>query len=325
MSKDRIYQLVIVGGGPGGLTAGLYACRARIDTILVEKGVEGGQILVTEWVDNYPGFPEGISGFDLAEKMKAQAQRFGLTVMNNLVAFMDLEGDVKTITFEDGRKIRTRAVIIATGARPNKLNVPGEERLIGKGVSYCATCDGPFYRDLEIAVVGGGDTAVEEAVYLTKFAQKVTIIHRRDELRASPIVQEEAFAHKQVSFQCDSEVIGIIGEKEVEGLKLRHSDGTEDICSFAGVFILIGTTPNNEMLPQHQLAMENGFVITDCMMQTNIPGVMAIGDIRHNSIRQVVSAAGDGAVAEKAVEQYLDRLRQDNILTVEGRKCSASS
>lgn len=325
MSEDKIYQLVIVGGGPGGLTAGLYACRARIDTILVEKGVEGGQILVTEWVDNYPGFPEGISGFDLAEKMKAQAQRFGLTVMNNLVAFMDLEGDVKTITFEDGRKIRTRAVIIATGARPNKLNVPGEERLIGKGVSYCATCDGPFYRDLEIAVVGGGDTAVEEAVYLTKFAQKVTIIHRRDELRASPIVQEEAFAHKQVSFQCDSEVIGIIGEKEVEGLKLRHSDGTEDICSFAGVFILIGTTPNNEMLPQHQLAMENGFVITDCMMQTNIPGVMAIGDIRHNSIRQVVSAAGDGAVAEKAVEQYLDRLRQDNILTVEGRKCSASS
>jgi thioredoxin reductase (NADPH) len=322
MSVDTIYQLVIVGGGPGGLTAGLYASRARISTVLVEKGVEGGQILVTDWIDNYPGFPEGISGFDLAEKMKAQAQRFGLTVMNNLVASMDLEGDVKTITFEDGRKIQTRAVIIATGARPNKLNVPGEEKLIGKGVSYCATCDGPFYRDLDIAVVGGGDTAVEEAVYLTKFAKRVTIIHRRDELRASPIVQEEAFANKQITFQCDSEVIGIVGEKEVEALELRHSDGTEDISPFAGVFILIGTTPNNEMLPRGQLAMESGFIITDCMMQTNIPGVMAIGDIRHNSVRQVISAAGDGAVAEKAVEQYLDRLRQSNVLEVEGRKCS---
>ena len=325
MNTDTIYQLAIIGGGPGGLTAGLYASRARIDTVLVEKGIEGGQILVTDWIDNYPGFPEGISGFDLAEKMKDQAERFGLSVVNNTVASMDLEGEVKTITFDDGQQIQSRAVIIATGARPNKLNVPGEEELIGKGVSYCATCDAPFYRNLNVAVVGGGDTAVEEAVYLTKFAKKVTIIHRRDELRAAQIIQEEAFAHEQVSFQCDSEVIGINGEKGVESLKVRHSDGTEEDCPFDGVFILIGTTPNNEMIPLNQLEVDNGFIVTDGMMQTNIAGVMAIGDIRHNSIRQVVSAAGDGAVAEKAVEHYLDKLRQKKVLAAERRKCSAQS
>lgn len=322
MSSDKIYQLVIVGAGPGGLSAGLYASRARIDTVLVEKATEGGQILVTDWIDNYPGFPEGVSGFELAEKMKAQAERFGLSVLNNSVASMDLEDEIKSITFEDGTSIKARAVIIATGARPNKLNVPGEQELAGKGVSYCATCDGPFYRDLNIAVVGGGDTAVQEAVYLTKFAKSVTVIHRRDELRAAPILQEEAFAHPQVKFQCDAEVIEIIGEKGVEALKVKHSDGTEEKLPFDGVFILIGITPNNEMLPLDQLETENGFIVTDSMMQTSLAGVMAIGDIRHSSIRQVVSAAGDGAVAEKAVEHYLDTLRQKNVLVVEKKKCS---
>lgn len=323
MTSEKIYQLVIVGGGPGGLTAGLYASRARIDTVLIEKGTEGGQILVTDWIDNYPGFPEGVSGFELAEKMKAQAERFGLLTVNNSVVSMDLLGEVKTIVFEDGETIQTRAVIIATGARPNKLNVPGEDALLGKGVSYCATCDGPFYRGLDIAVIGGGDTAVEEAVYLTKFARMVTVVHRRDELRASPIIQEEAFAHEQVRFQCDAEVIRVLGEKEVEALRLKHSDGREEDFPVNGVFILVGTTPNNEMLPHDQLEMADGFVLTDCMMQTNLPGVMAIGDIRHNSIRQVISAAGDGAVAEKAVERYLDQLRQKKVLVVERRKCSA--
>nr|MBF0222421.1 thioredoxin-disulfide reductase [Desulfobulbaceae bacterium] len=325
MNEEKIYQLVIIGAGPGGLTAGLYASRARIDTILVEKAIEGGQILVTDWIDNYPGFPEGVSGFELAEKMKAQAMRFGLSYLNNSVASMALEEEIKTITFEDGTAIQARAVIVATGARPNKLNVPGEKELAGKGVSYCATCDGPFYRDLNIAVVGGGDTAVQEAVYLTKFAKSVTVIHRRDELRAAPILQEEAFAHPQVAFQCDAEVIEIIGEKGVESLKVKHSDGTEEVLPFDGVFILIGVTPNNEMLPPGQLEMENGFIITDCMMQTSLAGVMAIGDIRHNSIRQVVSAAGDGAVAEKAVEHYLDTLRQKKVLVVERKKCSQHS
>lgn len=321
MDFGKIYQLIIVGGGPGGMTAGLYAARARIDTILVEKGASGGQILLTEWIDNYPGFPEGLSGFALAEKMEAQAKRFGLETVLGAVVSMDLVGDIKKIFLEGGEVLQGRAVIIATGARPNQLHVPGEKELTGKGVSYCATCDGPFYKELNVAVIGGGDTAVEEAVYLTKFAKKVTIIHRRDELRAAPIIQEEAFAHPQVQFLCDSEVIGIEGTEAVTGLRIRHPDGSEESRAFDGVFVLVGVIPNNEMLPVAQLEIDDGFVVTDCMMQTNIPGVMAIGDIRHHSVRQVISAAGDGAVAEKAAEHYLDHLRQLQVVSVTKRKC----
>jgi len=309
MALDPIHELIIVGGGPGGLTAGLYAARARIDTVLVEKGAAGGQILVTDWIDNYPGFPEGVSGFDLAEKMTIQAQRFGLAITMQTVIAMDLATEVKTVFFEDGTSACGRTVIIATGARPNHLRVPGEAELTGKGVSYCATCDGPFYRDMDIAVVGGGDTALQEAVYLTKFAGTVTVIHRRNEFRAAPIIQEEARAKQQVRFLLETEVIGIEGQKEVTALRLRHRDGSQETRPFQGVFILIGITPNNEMLPLDQLAHEQGFIVTDAMMRTNLPGVMAIGDIRHSSVRQVVAAAGDGAVAGKAAEQYLDTLR----------------
>ena len=309
MEQAPIHDLIIVGGGPGGLTAGLYAARARIDTVLVEKGAAGGQILVTDWIDNYPGFPEGVSGFDLAEKMTAQAQRFGLEITMQTVVSMDLAAEVKTVSFEGGETVRGRALIIATGARPNHLRVPGETELTGKGVSYCATCDGPFYRDMDIAVVGGGDTALQEAVYLTKFARTVTVIHRRNEFRAAPIIQEEARAKQQIRFLLDAEVVGIEGGKEVTALRIRHREGREETRPFQGVFILIGITPNNEMLPLTQLAHKQGFIITDALMRTNLPGVLAIGDIRHNSVRQVVAAAGDGAVAGKAAEQYLDALR----------------
>lgn len=322
MVDNKIRQLAIVGGGPGGLTAGLYASRARIDTVLIEKGAAGGQVLITDWIDNYPGFPEGLSGFDLSDKMVAQAKRFGLEEISATVASMDLEGDVKKVYFDNGEELLARAVIIATGARPNKLNVPGEKELTGKGVSYCGTCDGPFYRDMSIAVVGGGDTAVQEAVFLTKFAKNVTIIHRRDELRAAPIIQEQAFENPKINFQCDSEVIAIEGDSAVESLLVKHTDGTEESLPFEGVFVLIGTTPNNEMLPLEQLEHDNGFVVTDCMMRTNLSGVMAIGDIRHYSVRQAIAAAGDGAVAEKAVEHYLDTLRQKKLLASKTRKCS---
>ena len=320
-----VRQLVIVGGGPGGLTAGLYAARARLDTVLVEKGAAGGQILVTDRIDNYPGFPDGISGFELAEKMAAQAARFGLKTLSAEVVAMDLTGEVKTITLGNGEVLRALSVILATGARPNRLGVPGEEELIGKGVSYCATCDGPFYRGMNVAVVGGGDTAVEEAVYLTRFADSVTIIHRRDELRAAPVVQEEAFAHPRVHFACDSEVVAIEGENEVTALRVRHSSGREEVEPFDGVFILIGVAPNNEILPLDQLDTKNGFVVTDALMRTSCAGVFAIGDLRSDSVRQVVAAAGDGAVAAKAVERYLDGLRQDLAeLPVRRRKCSAA-
>lgn len=321
MTSDPVHQLIIVGAGPGGLTAGLYASRARVDTLLLEKGAAGGQILVTDWIDNYPGFPEGVSGFALAELMTTQAQRFGLTIANKSVIAMDLLPEVKQIHCEDGEILRSRTVILATGARPNRLQVPGEALLTGKGVSYCATCDGPFFRDLDIAVVGGGDTALQEAVYLTKFAKTVTVIHRRQQFRSSPLIQEVAMAHEQVRFICDAKVIGILGEQGVEALRIRKGDGTEETHPFQGVFVLIGITPNNEMLPLDQLEHDQGFIITDCMMRTNIPGVMAIGDIRHNSVRQVVSAAGDGAVAVKAVERYLDSFRHEKKGAVLPRKC----
>ncbi len=305
---SKIYQILIIGGGPGGLTAGLYAARARLDTLLIEKGATGGQILVTDWIENYPGFPEGSSGFDLADKMAAQAKHFGMKTLSAEVTSMDLSGAVKKVTLDNGDVLQSHTVILGTGARPNKLGVPGELANIGKGVSYCATCDGPFYRNMEIAVVGGGDTAVQEAIFLTKFAKKVTVIHRRNELRASKIIQERALKNEKIDFLLESQVIAVEGEKEVEALRVRHNDGSEKSVPFQGVFVLIGILPNNESLPLEQLENKDGFLVTDCTMATNIPGVTAIGDIRSQSIRQVIAAAGDGAVALKTVEHYLDNL-----------------
>jgi thioredoxin reductase (NADPH) len=301
------YQLIIVGGGPAGLTAGLYAARARLKTVLLEKGAPGGQVMNTDWIDNYPGFPEGISGFDLAEKMRAQAARFDLEIRSNSeVVAMDLAGSEKKITLADGTTLTSRAVILATGARPNKINVPGEDELAGKGVSYCATCDGPFYRDTEIAVVGGGNTAIQEAVYLTKFAKKVTVIHRRDELRATKVVQEMAFGNDKIEFAWSSTVTEIEGGGQgVESVTLIDKDGGESKLPVHGIFILAGITPNNEMLPADQLEMAEGFVKTDLEMRTNLQGVMAAGDIINKNIRQVVNGAGEGAVAAMSAEHYL--------------------
>lgn len=299
------YELVILGGGPAGLTAGLYAARSQLKVVLLEKGALGGQVLVTDWIDNYPGFPEGISGFELMDKMSAQAMRFGLQHKLANVLSMDLSQPVKKLMLESGETITCKALILCTGARPNKLGVPGELALTGKGVSYCATCDGPFFRGEHVAVVGGGNTAVQEAMYLTRFAEKVTLIHRRDALRATKIVQEHAFANKKIEYLWDSHVVEIRGEKGVEDLLIRSNDGGETTLAVTGVFVLIGTIPNTEMLPADQLTMENGFVVTDHEMRTNIPGVMAAGDIRHKEVRQVVNAAGEGAVAEQAVEEYL--------------------
>lgn len=301
------YQLIIVGGGPAGLTAGLYAARARLKTILLEKGGPGGQVMNTDWIDNYPGFPEGISGSDLAEKMAAQADRFELETRSAAeVVEMDLTGPEKKIVLADGTSLTSQAVIITTGARPNKLNVPGEIELAGKGVSYCATCDGPFYRDTEIAVVGGGNTAIQEAVYLTRFARKVTVIHRRDELRATKVVQEQAFANDKVEFIYNSEVTRIEGGQGVERIHLvGKKDGKESTLEVHGVFILVGIIANNEMLPAEQLEMEDGFIKTDREMRTNLPGVMAAGDIIKKNVRQVVNGAGEGAVAAMSAEHYL--------------------
>ena len=304
------YQLIIVGGGPAGLTAGMYAARGRLKALLLEKGATGGQVLVTDWVDNYPGFAEGISGFELMDKMTVHADRFGLEKRFATVSSLDLAGEIKTINLEDGDALTSKTVILCTGAKPRKIGVPGEEELQGKGVSYCATCDGPFYRNQEIAVVGGGNTAIQEAIHLTKFASKVTVIHRRDKLRATKILQEKAFAEEKIDFLWNARVSEIVGGANgVESLNIAYNDGSSSTLPVTGIFILIGVVPNNEVLPLDQLKTdEGGFIITDAEMQTGLPGVFAAGDIRSKNFRQIVNAAGEGAVAELSAEQYLGNL-----------------
>jgi thioredoxin reductase (NADPH) len=311
MLKDH-YELVILGGGPAGLSAGLYAARARLDHVLIEKGAPGGQVLNTDWVDNYPGFPEGLSGFDLAEKMTEHAKRFDVNMQHGEVESIDLADEHnKILHMTDGTKIKCDTLIICTGARPNTLNVPGENELRGKGVSYCGTCDAPFYRNVPVAVIGGGDTAVEEAHYLTRFASKVSIVHRRDELRATKIIQEMAYANEKIEFVWNSKVTSIEGDKGVQQLQLVDNDGKTSSLEVEGVFILIGITPNNSCLPLDQLKADQwGFVPVDLECRTCIPGVMAAGDIVSKNVRQVVNAAGEGAVAVLAAEAYLNRLKE---------------
>lgn len=301
------YQLIIVGGGPAGLTAGLYAARARLKALLLEKGATGGQVLTTDWVDNYPGFVDGISGFELMDKMTAHVDRFELEKRFAEVSGMDLRDRLKTIFLASGEQLLTSTVILATGARPRNLGVPGEKEFAGRGVSYCATCDGPFYRGQEIAVVGGGNTAIQEAIHLTKFATRVTVIHRRDELRATRVLQEKAFANDKIDFIWNAQVQAIEGDDSgVTSLKLAHKDGTTSNLPVTGIFILVGVIPNNEILPLEQLEHDAaGFIRTDTEMATSIPGVYAAGDIRSKQFRQIINAAGEGANAELAAEQYL--------------------
>ena len=301
------YQLIIAGGGPAGLTAGLYASRARYDTLLIEKGAVGGQVLVTDLVDNYPGFVDGCTGFELVEKMSAHALRFGLKTKSVNITALDLKGDIKTVYLDNGERLTAQAVIICTGGSPGRLGIKGEQELTGKGVSYCATCDAPFYKDQHIAVVGGGNTAVQEADHLTKFASRVTVIHRRDELRATRIVQEKAFANDKIDFIFNTQVAEIRGgENGVEQLLLKHNDGAGSTLDVTGIFILIGVVPNNEIIPPGQLETdEYGFIVTDTEMRTKLPGVFAAGDIRSKNFRQIVTAAGEGATAALSAEHYL--------------------
>jgi len=307
------YQLIIVGGGPAGLTAGLYAARGRLNVLLVEKGATGGQVLVTDWGDNYPGFVEGISGFDLVDKMTAHADRFGLEKKFGVITALDLTGDIKSVTLENGEVLTAKTIILCTGAKPRKLNIPGEYEFTGRGVSYCAICDGPFYRNQEIAIVGGGNTAIQDALHLTKFASKVTVIHRRGELRATKILQEKAFCNQKIDFLWNTRVREIRGDKSgVDSLVLKHHAGDESVLKVTGLFVLIGIAPNNEILPLEQLRTdEDGFILTDDEMATSIPGVFAAGDLRSKRSRQIINAAGEGAVAELSVEHYLGNQAPD--------------
>ncbi|PHR24603.1 MAG: thioredoxin-disulfide reductase [Desulfotalea sp.] len=301
------YELIILGGGPAGLSAGLYAARARLDHVLIEKGAPGGQVLLTDWVDNYPGFPEGITGFDLIENMTKHAKRFDLNIELACVTKVDLDqNDKKILHLDSGEKVSCDALIICTGASANTLNVPGEQEMRGKGVSYCGTCDAPFYRNMHVAVVGGGNTAIQEAEYLTKFASKVTVIHRRDELRATKILQEVAFANEKIDFIWDATVTSIEGGTGVERINLLKRDGSTSTLDVEGVFVLIGVTPNADELPLEKLKADKwGFIPTDIEANTCVPGVLAAGDICSKSVRQIVNAAGEGAVAVLTAEAYI--------------------
>jgi len=303
MSAD--YELIIVGGGPAGLTAGIYAARARLSTLLIDRGIPGGQIVNAELVENYPGFPEGISGAELGQLMEKQAAKYGLETAMADVGAIVIEDGVKVVETSEAR-YTARAVVIAGGSEYSKLGVPGEEELRGRGVSYCATCDGAFFRDQVIAVVGGGNVALNDAVFLTRFASRVFVIHRRDELRATKILQERAFAEPRIDFRWNSIVTSIEGDGQVQEAKLRNvKTGEESKLEVSGVFIAVGFSPNSGYLEQLLSLAPGGFVKVNDQMETEVPGVYAAGDIRAGSPRQVSSAVGDGATAAIAAERYL--------------------
>lgn len=305
MSKNS-YDVVIIGAGPAGLTAAIYAGRALLKTLVVEKLMAGGQVTITHLVENFPGFPEGISGPELMERFEKQAKRFGAEFKFATVEKISLEGDMKIIDF-GGEAVKAKTVIICTGAEPRKLDVPGEKSYTGKGVSYCATCDGAFFRDAAVAVVGGGDSAVKEALFLTKFASKVYIIHRRDELRAEKVTAQQAFENEKIEIIWDTVVEEIEGERMgVRKLKTRNvrDDSTGEL-EVEGVFIYVGMVPNTGFLKDIVDLDGEGYIIADRDTHTGVIGVFAAGDARKKLSRQIATAVGDGATAAMAVEECL--------------------
>ena len=299
-----MYEVLVIGAGPAGMTAAIYAARAGYKTAILEHGVPGGQAATTDMIENYPGFPEGISGPELMMKFFEQTQTFGVEMIYEQVQTMDVTGDIKKV-ITDKQTIDAKAVVIASGAKPRTLGVANEGRLRGRGVSYCATCDGFFFRDQPVAVVGGGDTAVEEAMYLTKMCSSVTLIHRRDELRANKLAQSRAFANEKLTIIYDTVVDDIVGEDKVTQLKLRNKKTDEtSTLDVNGVFIFVGYLPNASFLPAELEVNEQGYIITDEEMATNVPGVFAVGDVRQKKLRQVTTAVGDGGAVMHGIEEY---------------------
>ena len=309
---SKIYDVIILGAGPAGLAAGLYAGRSRLSTLIIEKGQDGGQIAITDEIENYPGqIVDGESGPSLIERMTQQAEKFGAERVSDTIKEVELEGEVKILKSEKA-EYQAKNVIIATGAHARPIGCKGEREFMGKGVSYCATCDANFFEDFEVYVVGGGDSAVEEAMYLTKFARKVTIIHRRNELRAAKSIQEKAFANPKIEFFWDSVVEELFGDdilqsmtvKNVKTVEIRTVEADPDDGMF-GLFGFIGTVPNSDVFKGIIDMDERGYIKTDADMHTNIPGVYAAGDVRIKSLRQVVTAAADGAIAAVQVERSM--------------------
>jgi len=307
---EEVFDIVIVGGGPAGLTAGIYVSRARMKSILVEKQGPGGSPALSERIENYPGFPEGISGFELVDRMRRQAEHFGLEInAYNPVNSIRDEGGTKVLETDEG-ELRTLGVIVATGMRPALLGVPGEEEFLGKGVSYCATCDGAFFKDATVAVIGGGNSAAEEALFLTRFAKKVIIVHRRDRLRAGKILQEKVLSNPNIEVKWNKVVKEVLGNGKVRGLVLANPEGgDEEEIKVDGVFLYVGNIPNTEALRGILELDDSGYVVTDSKLKTSVDGIYAAGDVRSGAIRQVVVAVGEGARAAMAAQSYVDTIK----------------
>ncbi|MFA5629032.1 MAG: thioredoxin-disulfide reductase [Dehalococcoidales bacterium] len=303
---SKLYDIIIIGGGPAGLTAGLYASRNKHSTLLIEKGLIGGITNETEKIDNYPGFPQGISGMDLTNLMHEQALLYGTEVVNDGVTAVTIKDNIKTVKTSGG-DYSAKALIITGGSERRKMNAVGENEFSGKGVSYCATCDGPFFRDKTVAVVGGGNAALYEALHMAKFASKVFLIHRRDEFRATPVVQDKVFAEPKIEIIWNGVIKEVSGEMFVKQIRLADTKtGEESLINVDGVFVSIGLVPSTDYLKDIVTLNERGSVIVNDRMETGVPGIYAAGDIRANSIRQVVSAAGDGAVAAISAGDYVE-------------------
>jgi len=303
------YRVMIIGSGPAGLTAALYAARANLNPVVIRGLQPGGLIATTDEVENYPGFPDAINGFDLAQKMEQQAGRFGTTFIDGLVEQVDFSDRPFKVTTDGGDIHTADTVIISTGASPRKLGVPGENELANRGVSYCAVCDGFFFRDKRIVVVGGGNSAVEEGLFLTRFAKEVYLVHRRDQLRADPIIQQRAFANPKIKFVWDSVATEVLGNGKVSGIRLKNiKTGSEDVLETDAVFPYIGHIPNTELFKDQIDRDLNGFILTDGRTRTNVPGVFACGDVVDHVYRQAITAAGQGCMAAMEASWYLDNL-----------------
>ncbi len=301
----KVYETIIIGGGPAGLSAGLYAARSRMDTLIIERSKYGGQATTTDELENYPGSIEECTGTTLSERMRKQAEEFGTKFTKDEIVEVNLIGDIKVIK---GKKetYEAKTVIIATGATPRLSGFKNETELRGKGISYCATCDADFFTDLDVAVIGGGDSAITEAIYLTKFAEKVTVIHRRDALRAAKSLQEKAFANPKMDFIWNSTIEEAVGDEILEALVVKNKlTGETSNLEVNGCFVFVGYDPISTLF-EGQIDMEHGYILTDEDMKTNVPGVFAAGDVRKKSLRQVITAAADGAIAATIAEHYLE-------------------
>jgi thioredoxin reductase (NADPH) len=306
--NEEIRDVIIVGSGPAGYTAAIYTARANLNPLVIAGSVTaGGELMNTTDVENFPGFPEGIMGPDLMDNMQKQAERFGAEILFDDVTEMNLEGEIKTLSLADGTVYRARSIIVSTGSAYRELGLEDEKRLSGHGVSWCATCDGFFFREQTIAVIGGGDSAMEEALFLTKFAAKVIVVHRRNELRASKIMADRALAHEKIEFIWDSEVIGINGADKVDGLVVKNrNSGEETTVNVTGIFVAIGNDPRVDLVKdQLELTAEGTIAVDGRTSKTSLPGVFAAGDVIDSTYRQAITAAGSGCAAAQDVEHYL--------------------